>query len=57
MAVLLNGRVIAAPTLTEPLSEAAEIRKPEGSLTPQEADGLAAAIRRAAYGIELTRSR
>ncbi len=55
MIVLVDGRVIAAPTLTEPLEAAAELRKPGGTYSPAEADRVAAALRRAAYGIRLTR--
>lgn len=57
MAILLDGVVIAAPTLSEPLESAAEIRKPGGSFSPEEAESLAATLRRTAYGIRLTRLR
>jgi len=56
MVVLVNGRVIASPTLTEPLQAAAEFRKPGGTYTPKQAEQLAEALRRAAYGIRLVRS-
>jgi len=56
MMVIVNGQVISAPTITEPLESAAELRSPEGSFTPAAADAFAALLRRAAYGIRLTRS-
>ncbi len=55
LAVVVDGHVIAAPVLTSPLADAAEIRPPGEGFDRETADRLAEGLRRSAFGIRLER--
>jgi len=57
LVALVNGHVVAAPTIPGPLESAAELRNPARPFTQAEADLLAETLRRAAYGTRLVRLR